>query len=144
MIVVKLSLTLIFLLKFQSTVAGKYEDCKTAVVPNSFSKYFFMSDFKCNLPKFNEVLRTKAYFKGGFPSFRITNDENSIYFGKIILSIKIVLKFCFYLGQLRKTEFAIFNITNKYLKPQDSVKFQFPEDKFTEVDIIMTSKYLRL
>lgn len=41
-----------------------------------------LTEFENHIPKKNEILRTKAFLKGKFPAFRITNNGNEINFGK--------------------------------------------------------------
>lgn len=41
-----------------------------------------LTDFENNSPKKNEILRTKAFMKGKYPAFRITNNGNEVNFGK--------------------------------------------------------------
>lgn len=92
-----------------------------------------LTDFENNTPKKNEILRTKAFMKGKYPAFWITNNGNELNFGKTRDNVWRIIYF-------PVDDFESFE--DPCFQKLDTITFS--ENSFNEIHFILRSKLFGL
>ncbi|KAL5279272.1 hypothetical protein ACFFRR_003703 [Megaselia abdita] len=123
------SFTLALWIIFGASIASDFEGCRVGF-QNRTSHLFKtkLADYEHNEAKKDEVIRVKAFFKGKDPAFYFQrNNTNGIAFGIFNGMLATYRNFEDYHGNMNPCS----------INPMEDA---FPEDKFTEVDFIVTQK----